>query len=211
MKSFAISKQSPSALSGKFSRKSVVLAASGPSLIARDLEYCRGRAWVMVVNDAWRLASWADVLYAADENWWAYYDGVPAFDGVRWTQNIQAATRWSLQYIESKPRLGLSLDLRYIHRGYNSGYQALNLAVLFGAKKIILLGYDMQSDGARSHFFGSHPQILQQLSTYSAFVAAFKTTIGDLQKAGCTVINCSRQTALDCFPHCDLHDALMGS
>src|ERR1039458_2314613 len=37
---------------------------------------------------------------------------------------------------------GLSLDPKQIVTGSNSGYQALNIAVLAGAKTIILIGFD---------------------------------------------------------------------
>ena len=39
-----------------------VVIASGPSLTQDYVDYCRGRAWVVVVNDNSRRAPWADVL-----------------------------------------------------------------------------------------------------------------------------------------------------
>ena len=48
----------------------VVCLASGPSLTTEDVAYVRGRATVIAVNDAVRLAPWADVLYSNDSTWW---------------------------------------------------------------------------------------------------------------------------------------------
>ena len=60
-----------------------VVVASGPSLTAEDVDYCRERAAVIVVNDNYKLAPWADVLYAADPEWWDLHQGAPSFQGDR--------------------------------------------------------------------------------------------------------------------------------
>ena len=54
---------------------------------------------------------------------------------------------------------GLSLDPDKLVTGHNSGFQALNLAVLAGARRILLLGYDGKAgqDG-RTHWSGGHPR-----------------------------------------------------
>ncbi len=44
----------------------VVCIASGPSLTQSQVDYCRGKARVAVVNNNWEKAPWADVLYGAD-------------------------------------------------------------------------------------------------------------------------------------------------
>ena len=189
--------------------RSTVILAPGPSLIVEDVEACRGKANIIAVNDAWRLAPWADALYAADPCWWDHYQGVPDFSGDKWTQSMEAADRWALKYIPCRQRLGLSLDRACIHSGWNSGYQALNLAVLFGAKRIFLLGFDMQEAIDKAHFFGNHPEALQKRSTYSAFIRAFETTTPDLKRAGCAVINCTRQSALSCFPKRSIEEEIL--
>jgi hypothetical protein len=49
--------------------ETAVLVASGPSLCPSDVDRVRGRARVIAVNDGYRLAPWADVLYACDRRW----------------------------------------------------------------------------------------------------------------------------------------------
>ena len=44
-------------------------------------QYVQGKARVIAVNDAWRLAPWADILYACDGRWWRHHKGVPEFTG----------------------------------------------------------------------------------------------------------------------------------
>jgi head-tail adaptor len=55
--------------------RTIVVLGCGPSLTQADVDYCRGKAEVMAVNDAWRLAPWADWMYAADVSWWGMHAG----------------------------------------------------------------------------------------------------------------------------------------
>jgi hypothetical protein len=92
-----------------------------------------------------------------------------------------------------------------IHGGGNSGYQAVNLAFLFGAAKIVLLGFDMKGG---SHWHGDHPGALNRGVPTRAFAKAFPALADDLKSEGVEVLNATRDTALECFPKIDLEDAL---
>lgn len=185
-----------------------VIIASGPSLKQADVDYVHNKARVLVVNDCYKLAPWADALYACDPTWWDVHEGAPDFQGQRWTSNRKASVKWNLNWICGDHRPGLALDGGLIHYGHNSGYQALNLAVLFGAKKIILLGYDMQRTNGKDHWFGKHPEGLRNSSPYKQFAKAFKSTVPDLERAEVTVVNCTRETALECYPKAELRNTL---
>lgn len=182
--------------------KTVAILATGPSLHRNDVDQLKGQFPVIAINDAWRLAPWADILYACDERWWTHYNFVPGFRGEKWTQN-QGRRSWPLEanrnglnVIKSRNAPGLSFIEGLIHTGYNSGFQALNLAVLWGYKRIILLGYDCSDIG---HFFGEHPPPLRKKSPYSLFRKSFIESAPQLKEAGIEVVNCSRQTTIQCF------------
>ena len=59
----------------------VACLGCGPSLNADQVVLLRGRARVIAINDAWRVAPWADVLYGCDGRWWRKHGGVPGFGG----------------------------------------------------------------------------------------------------------------------------------
>jgi hypothetical protein len=65
---------------------------------------------------------------------------------------------------------------------------------------------DMQARGGMRHFFGDHPN--KQLSPYPMFRRAFQSLVKPLAKRGIPVINCTRASALECFPKADLHATL---
>jgi hypothetical protein len=192
-----------------FPDRTVVCIASGPSLAREDVEFCQGRAPVVAVNDAYRLAPWADVLYACDSKWWNHHHGVPGCAGLKFALQHQA-DRWpGVTVLARGPSVGLDLDPSSLATGMNSGYQAINLAVHLGARRIVLLGYDMQRlPGQPSHFFGEHPRDLRRDSPYPRFAEVFLTLVEPLRALGVSVVNCSRETALTSFPRMPLSEAL---
>jgi hypothetical protein len=86
---------------------------------------------------------------------------------------------------------------------------AICLAYLFGARRIILLGYDMsRAPDGKNHWFGNHPTPLSNSSPYGTFAKRFPPLADDLRKAGVSVTNCSARTALSCFPRADLETSI---
>lgn len=89
-----------------------------------------------------------------------------------------------------------------IAQGFNSGYQAVNLAALAGAARIVLIGFDMAAapDGRR-HFFGDHPEErMNAPHPFGLFLTAFARAAPVYAARGIEVVNASRATALDSFP-----------
>ena len=128
-------------------------------------------------------------------------------DGKPQLPYLECAQRYGLNWVHSVDRPGLSSDPSLIHQGGNSGYQALNLAVLLGAARILLLGYDM---GGRGHWHGNHPPGLRNPpeSQLSEWAGQFHAAAADLDRLGIECINCSRETALTCFPRARIEDVL---
>lgn len=189
--------------SGVSGQKKAICLACGPSLTQADVDYIRGKGLVIAVNNAYQLAPWADVLYAADANWWKHYQ--PVFNGIRYCAED---TVYAVK-VDGKHLPGLSPEgSNYLHYGGNSGYQAVNLAVNMGAKDIYLLGYDMTAERGK-HFFGEHPGNLNRATGhFGGWIKNFHTMKPHLEARGITITNCTRHTALDCFPKIRLEDAL---
>lgn len=187
-----------------------VCIASGPSLTQAQADYCRGRARVMVINDGYRMAPWADALYSCDRHWWAHHiDAIRAtFAGECWTRNAEAAREFGLYHIVSAKGEGLCREPTTINEGHNGGYQAMNLVWHFGARHIVLLGYDMQKTGGKKHWFGDHPGHMDRDAPFAKWIAAFEALARDLAADGCEVINATETSALGCFRRASLEDTL---
>lgn len=194
------------------------MAATGPSLTPEVAEACRGHR-LIAINDAYKLIPFADVLYACDAAWWDVHQGANGFRGERWSSHGKpghddkraCADRWGLNIVGGAEREGFSADHRLIHYGSNSGFQGINLAILFGARRIILVGFNMQAPkGTPVHFFGDHPKGLYNNRDYDRFIPAFDEAAKSLPP-GVEIINCTPGSALRCFPMADLKDALTAS
>lgn len=183
--------------------ETVVCIGSGPSLSRQDVEYIKGKARIIAINDNYRLADYADILYSCDFKWWNWHEGVPEFQGVRMSQDAKACEKYGLQYIEGRAGSVLSTDQSYINHGSNSGFQAINIAYLKGAARIVLIGYDMQPGDERSHWFGDHPDKIR--SHYLPWIEIFKRVAAQNLVE---IINCTKQTALDAFPCAPLREIL---
>ncbi len=189
----------------------IVCLASGPSLTPADVEYVRGKAHVIAVNDTFTLAPWADVLYGQDAKWWKHHRGVPSFQGLKFACDSRAMHAPSLpdvQLLKNMGQTGLESDRAGIRTGQNSGYGATNVAVHLGAARILLLGYDMQVVNGHTHFFGDHPVGLQVRSPFADFLRYFQTLVEPMKALGIDVVNCSRQSALTCFPRQPIEQAI---
>lgn len=189
-----------------------IICASGPSMLRVDLAMLRRfRSWrMMVINNTWELIPWADVLYAGDGQWWDRYgNDVLGFSGERWTRDAGAAIRYKLHLARWTGGAGLCKTPGYIHLGGNSGYQAVNLAYHFGARRIILLGFDMHRD-AGAHWHGEHVGL--PISAPANHIPIWRANFGqlahDLRHAGIDVVNATPGSALECFPRMDLKEAL---
>jgi len=187
----------------------VVCLATGPSLTKADVDRVRGKATVVVVNDAHRMAPWADCLYSSDRYWWQHHRGVPSFAG-------RKATIEYSQGRKAKELLKLASDMVFYRLarhhgveeqpdglttcGLNSGGAAINLAYHLGAQRIVLLGYDMGATQGKRHFFGDHPQGLSNTQNFPGWRRACDTMSGPFKALGVEVVNCSRVTSLSAFP-----------
>lgn len=187
----------------------MVCMASGPSLTQDDADYCRGKAdGVIVVNTTYKRAPWADALVASDVRWWAWHKGAPEFKGLKYATSPHV--KWpSVHILKNTGAKGLELDPSGLRHGINTGYRAVNLAVHFGAKRILLLGYDMKRDDSPKrleHWHGDHPT--PSRSHYPTFIRYFESIVEPLHELGIEVLNCTPGSALPCFSHADLRMVL---
>lgn len=223
----------------RWSGQTAVLIAGGPSVTAEqvrrvEIAHKEERVKCVVVNDAYLLAPWADVLYAADSRWWEWHAKGIAKPKLNLTaQQVKekfdrfAGERCSIQYSGSNVKdervhilknmthplpnhsLGISLNPERLVTGRNSGFQAINLIVLTGATKVVLLGIDGKlGEQDVSHFHGGHPAQTPWSLFFEQMRKTFAAAEQALKDAGVEVLNCSPGTAIDHFPKLPLEQVL---
>jgi len=182
-----------------------VCIATGPSLTQEDVDYCRGKAKIYAIKESRYMAPWADVLYAADHDWWDENSGCTDFAGEKWVCDERTAKKWGLHYIPYKVESPWSNDRAYVATGGHSGFQAINLAALHGASEIVLLGYDMGYSGNAKHWWTGKFKRNVRGSDYNDWIRRFYLALPHIK---IPVYNASRFSYLNCFPKVNLKDVL---
>jgi hypothetical protein len=88
----------------------------------------------------------------------------------------------------------------HVGSGGNSGFQVLNLVAQFGAKEILLIGFDMHGEGA--HWYGRNNWVNANNPDRFNFIRwekAFSFAAPELEKRGIDVVNASPSSTLKCF------------
>lgn len=186
--------------------RKVVCIASGPSLTQQDCDLVQASALrhghlVIVTNTSFRLAPWADVLFAFDAKWWREYHSEVAlfFNGRKLTFAQSVVQEFDdIECLNRAP---------WFNNYGNSGACAIGLAIAGGADRIILLGYDCQVNG-KSHWHGDHPHNWANCATIKRWPAQFKSLAMDAERDGVEIINVSRETSLKCFERMPLETVL---
>jgi len=191
-----------------------VCIGGGPSIKKKQINavaeaHRQGKCYAIAINNSYQIAPWADVVYGCDRIWWQWHeDEVQHHQGLKLTISRNAALKYDwVTWIEGEATSnGLSKRSNYIVSGRIGGYQAINLAVNFGATKILLIGYDMRNINGASHWHGDHPN--RQRPYWGTRIKHFKNMLPDLEERNIKVINCSQGSALDAFPMGDLDEEL---
>lgn len=214
----------------------VVILGGGPSLTMDqvrlvEVAHKEERVKCIAVNDAYLIAPWADLHYAADSHWHKWHvEGIPKPSlGLTAEQVRSAWARFSGQKctIENSggnvkdPAVhvlrnkhgtgfhgrGISLDPRALVTGRSSGFQAINASSLAGASLALLLGFDAKEGDAVTHWHGGHPRSMP-VAVHEQWRRHFSEAQRDLAEAGLRVLNCSPGTAITAFDRMPLNEAL---
>lgn len=183
-----------------------VVIGTGPSLTQAQINYCRDKARVIAINDAYKLAPWADTLWGCDGKWWRWHSNTATkFAGDRITLDPMVPASLA-NLMNNTGREGFDDRPWCVRTGANGGYQGVCLAALRGAVKILLVGFDHRGEPGQSHFFGDHPDRL--ISPYDLFIRQWRTLVEPMTALGIEIINCTPGSALDVWNIEPLEDVL---
>jgi hypothetical protein len=185
----------------------VYILGGGPSLKLVDVDRLRGRH-VIAVNNAYQLGDWIDVCYFGDKVWYFnmhHKNKLLNFAGLKVTTCAQCEKEPGIKVIRKRNSpWGISRDQHIVCWNKSSGGCAINLATLFGAKKIILFGYDMRKieDAHNWHWDheGARTQRKINKNPYSTFLEPFDYIAKGLQRDNIECINATPGSALTHFP-----------
>jgi hypothetical protein len=189
--------------------ETAVIYGGGPSLSRADVDYAKTRFRRIACNDAFLLDPECDVLCWCDARWflWNKHE-LRQHTGkykIAWRHVPQISGTTIHLLVQEKDARSLSVDPRKVVAN-NTGQGAINLAYLFGAKRILLLGFDMKPVQGQANWHTRHREPSDSARLKSVFAPAIAKTAEMLKAEGVEVINCTRGSALTCFPIADIRD-----
>lgn len=208
--------------------QTAVIIATGPSLNEQQLQTIRekhtaGEVKVFTLNNTYQVYPETNVHLSCDGPWWRWYSNDPFLMNLpceKWTWYPEFAEEFGINYIfgEEKKR-GLSLDQRVVHINHGSGPMIMNLAILYGCTKLVLVGHDMKfakdykpreekPGSIPRHYFGEYPKRLQhwpsvkvRQGVLDGLIEAYRDIRDDIdsRQISVDVVNCTPDSALDVF------------
>lgn len=193
-----------------WSGQTCVIAASGPSLTDDQVDQVKssGIKSIAVNSTAFKMP-WANVFYGCDFQMWRHYmPQFPKDSRTRcWTQDRTSAERHGINYVRQEAMAGLGKHGLRVNG--NSGAGAINLAFLFGVKRIILIGFDMQLGAhGKRHWHPDHVHPMTQNQPFGDWIFKMTQLAKELKAEGVSVVNCTPGSALTCFKTAELSEAL---
>ena len=199
-----------------------IIFGNGPSVTEDQIKLAeqakrRGLAKLFGCNMAYQFID-IDVLHGCNYQFWDYF--YPLDERLRngkfdkWTTRPELEGKYpGVQYIREEWIPGLSTDKSYIAAHHGTGPQLVNLALHYGMKKMLLLGWDMRHKGKR-HFFGEYPEPMRHYTKGLGPDGELLGLIKEMETIkpedyGIEIINCTPDSAMKCFPMGNLEEELL--
>lgn len=170
---------------------------------------------IICTNDAYILFPNAMVLLFADKSWFSkrMLDVQNNFKGivVACPNNVADERYYINNKIDNIFNRGLDNSISETPDklcGTNSGHIAINLAVLMGYKKIVLIGFDMDDKVRKTHWHDKHLEGTVTSRYKEVFLPAFETVVPFQDQLGFKIYNLNRESCLKSFEFADLQDFL---
>ena len=189
--------------------ETVYLIGGGPSLKGFQWDALNGKKTI-AINRAVQFYPNADAVYWTDSRVYMWYkNDIDKFKGLKYTLKAGNHYTGKVHVLKKGVKFGLESSRDSLAHGNNSGYAAINLAVHLGAKRIVLLGYDMGNEGALNHFHDGYPVNATAENIYkNQFIPGFTVLRELLYTKGIECYNASINSKLEVFPKIDLIRAL---
>jgi len=158
---------------------------------------------IIAVNQSFRFGNWVDCLFFGDHGFWEKNkEDILNFNGIKTTSvEIPNIFRRRVKVIPRYPnkKVGISPSPNAIVWNRNSGAAAISLAVHFGVKQIILLGFDMNLDAGHQHWHGLYGKNKNPIGTFKMHLRAFPAIAEDAKKFGVEILNASPMSRIGDF------------
>jgi len=188
----------------------VYILGGGPTLLQNDLSLIHNEK-VIGVNNAGLLGSWVDVLWFGDMKWWQWHrHSLKDYHGFLLCCNPKMKKWPRIKTLSRGKPQGIDERSDFISWNRSSGASAINLAYHFGAKNIVLLGFDMKmatvNGVEKKNFHDDHKE--KHHNPFARHLKCFPIIARDAERLGVRIINATLGSVIKDFPITTLEDAM---
>jgi hypothetical protein len=164
---------------------------------------------VIAINGAFRLGDWVDMCFFGDKAWYFKnrsellgYKGIVI--GCPEFFKVQGWQKENVMYLEKSRELyGISKNPSQVCWNFNSGSAAISIAANAGCKRIILLGFDMNTTNGETHW---HNLYNGATNPFAKHLRGFDKIAADAKERGIEIINASPNSAITQFQKMNVKD-----
>lgn len=160
-----------------------------------------------------------DVLYFRDCNFYDDYRARIKWDfkgGLRYSSCTKQELGSEVTVLNSPNKgksvtTGITTEPGAVCWNYDSGAAAINLAVQFGAKKIVLIGYDMSlGPNGEQRWHGEHQKSDNRATgqPFKRMLPSYRNVAKDAKQLGVEIVNANPWSKIDVFPRMNLKEIL---
>lgn len=194
---------------GMWQGQDVVIIGGGPSLRGFDFDKLKTfPCKTIAINRAYEYFD-ADMLFSMDKQFydWAYQGDWGAENKAKYEAFIGLRVATAARNLIDKRVINLGRGTQLLSKtiqgglytGGNSGFAAIHLACILGAKRVFLLGYDCKpTETRRTQNFHTGYKTSQGDDVYNRFRMAFDEFAPQLKKMA-QIINCNPDSGIRCF------------
>ena len=177
---------------------------------------------VIGVNVAFLLGDWVDMVFFGDNKFYlAYREKIAVFPGLKVTCHAHFRNnKYGKEYVKylmkhnNQPK-GISTNPKKVSWNANSGAAAISVATNAGAKRIILLGFDMKLDEdgfQHCHTEYRNKDNLKSSSKkalpFARHLRGFGAIQQDAEKRGIEILNASENSRIKVFRKVNVKDLI---
>ena len=180
--------------------QTVCVLGGGPSVQAFDIDLLKPIKTIGC-NDAYKFGpEVVDILLFGDEKWYRYHQrGLGLFTNLIVTNCEKLSGE---EHVLRLPRKSSGFHVDALGWNGNTGASAINLALLMGARTIVLVGFDMCLDSGGNSNWHPNPLDTVKPEHYKRYKLGITGCLPDwvAHWPGTEIINLNPDSKLNCFP-----------
>ena len=198
--------------------QNVVRGSSSPNAYSPYMSALHDKH-VIGINVAYQIGDWIDMVFFGDGGFFLkYQERLAKFPKLRVSCSPKTNNVPWVKYLfrdSSHPR-GISPNPKSVSWNGNSGAAAVSVAANAGAKRIILLGFDMKVNGSSDQHWhdlynrsaGKGTEKRAKKMPFHRHLKGFPAIAADAKKRKIEILNASPDSAIECFRKVSVKDLL---